>query len=247
MLSVAGHGAASLGAVTPSKSAELTLADSATLAATSLAASLNPSTGAGTLIVSGGSATIGTISGGVDINLTAGPVSSSAELVTIGASSGNNFFGLAADRLDLLSTATTSTDTIYLSTTSAQIDLVNIACQPGETALVTQTGSFYASPVYSITLDAAGGQALYTFQNVYGAFGQSAVPLVALGNDGAAGTLLTIACFVEGTRIETATGESSSRPYASAIWSAPPAARCAPYAGLDGAATAADSSPATRH
>ena len=198
---IGSNAAASLGAVTLSNSAEvLENGSGSSLSMTSLTA--GSGTIGGSVLVSGGTATIGSVSGSISVDIT----STSA---IVGATGGTSFFGLSNGRLTLLSSGTSLGDTIMPSGTANYVDLQNVAYQTGETYSTTlvSSGSFNT---YSVTLKTSAGQVLYTFQKVsgVGSFGAQMAPGIMVASDGGTGTLVTIACYAAGTRIAVPGGEA---------------------------------------
>lgn len=126
--------------------------------------------------------------------------------LTIGQTSGSDYFTLDGGKLTLGNTGTTLTDTLIAGTKVTTIDLTSIAYQAGESAQVTLV-SHQVFPIYTVKLESALGLTLYTINALEGTMINGPAPLVNVSSDTAGGTLVSIACYTPATLIATVNGE----------------------------------------
>ena len=155
--------------------------------------------GGGSVLVGAGVATIGTVTGPVNVFATSSTVS-------VGSTSGTGSFSLGASKLNLATSTGALADTVLINQPST-IDLQSVAYQPGETSAVSLTSSSIFNR-YSVTLRSASGQTLYTLQSVVPGGTNAPPPVVSLTSDGAAGTLVSLACYHAETLIAVPGGEA---------------------------------------
>ena len=125
--------------------------------------------------------------------------------LTIGQTSGSDSFALDGGTLALGNTGTTLTDTLIGSTKVTTLDLTSVVYHAGESAQVTLVSN-QVFPIYTVKLQSASGQTLYTINTLEGPINGPA-PLVNVSSDAGGGTLVSIACYTPGTLIGTVTGE----------------------------------------
>ncbi len=196
---VANGGTAMFGTVALGGSAGFTVGGLAAGSAGTLTISALSATSYTGVVVDAGTATIGSVSGSIDFTVYA------KGTLAIGSTSGNNSFNLRGGTLDLATTATSLSDDIEFLNAST-VDLTHLGYQPGETVQVTPTSS--ASNGYSAAIRSAQGATLFTFDYIQpGSSNPSGAPLVTVSSDAAGDTLVSIACYTPGTRIQTPAGE----------------------------------------